>query len=218
MTKSEKTHTPSTTSAQRGREHEERSKKKKQCPLFDRWCARRRSEHEARSAETNTRREARKKNSSFWRMTCVTKRQARGAKREKIFPHSDRWRTQRGRGHEARSAENFFSSFGQMTSATEARARSAKRENFFFLIRTDDEHNGCAGTRREARKKILPHSDRWRAQRRRGHEARSAKNFFATLLSLETLEGAGTAPRKETRKKKKEKREKKKKKKFATQP
>ena len=115
-------------------------------------------------------------------MTCTTKRQARGAKREKKFPHSDRWQAQRGRKHEARSAEIFF-----------------------FITRTDDEHNGGAGTRREARKIVFPYSHRCGAQRRREHEARSAKKFFSTLLSLETLEGAGTAPRKEKRKKRKKK-------------
>ena len=43
-----------------------------------------------------------------------------------------------------------------MTNTTEARERGAQREKFFFLIRTDDEHNRGAGTRREARKKFFP--------------------------------------------------------------
>ena len=128
MTKSAKTHTPSTTSAQRRREHEEWSAKKKMSSVWQMMCttkkrtrgSKRGNEHEARSAK-------KKKTTSIWQMTCTTKRQARGAKREKIFPHSDRWQAQRGRKHEARSAENFF-----------------------FITRTDDEHNGGAGTRREA--------------------------------------------------------------------
>jgi len=90
-----------------------------------------------------------------------------------------------------------------------ARERGEKRENFFFLLST---WTLRAGTTRETRKKKFLQSDRWHAQRRRGHEhealhffftahtfrlnlrrghkARSAKNFISPLF-LWTL-GAGT--------------------------
>ena len=106
------------------------------------------------------------------------------------------------RGHKARSAKDNFFRFSVPATLEGA---------VIFFFSTLSLWTLGAGTKREAQKFFFSLYRPWNPRGRR-HGPRK-ENFFGFTVPG-TLEGAGTAPRKEKKKKKKEK----KKKRFATQP